>query len=148
MLINVMRGEIAQRTEKDAGGGEIEVTGSLKSKGASPWRNSGIQAGACGWKCATPSSAFPRCLGGRGGDGGGRGGWEGNLGEGREGIQPRVRPTGTKPLWSTQGEMAVSVASSGMEGKEKRGKETKIPVILMAHANLPGPVHPGCLLIN
>lgn len=41
VLINVMGGEIAQRTEKEAGGREIEVTGSLKSKGVSPWRNSG-----------------------------------------------------------------------------------------------------------
>jgi len=41
VLINVTGGEIAQRTEKDAGGREIEVTGSLKSKGASWWRNSG-----------------------------------------------------------------------------------------------------------
>lgn len=41
VLINITGGEIAQRTEKDAGGREIEVTGSLKSKGTSPWRNSG-----------------------------------------------------------------------------------------------------------
>lgn len=41
VLINITGGETAQRTEKDAGGREIEVIGSLKSKGASPWRNSG-----------------------------------------------------------------------------------------------------------
>lgn len=43
VLINITGkgGEIAQRTEKDAGRREIKVTGSLKSKGASPWRNSG-----------------------------------------------------------------------------------------------------------
>lgn len=115
MLINAVRGEIAQRTEKDAGGGEIEVTGSLKSRGTSPRGIQEFRLKPAG-RNVPPSSAFPQGPAGRGGDSGGRGGWEDHPGEGRGGIQPWVRPTGTKSLRSTQGEMS---AGSERERKEK-----------------------------
>lgn len=53
-----------------------------------------------------------------------------------------------KSLWSTQSEAAVSSSRLQNGKKEKKlGKKTKIPVILMAHADLPGPVHTGCFFI-